>query len=418
MFRVLLWGSALSLFLFSNSLLNELGVGYMSAQGSALGKLHPSLWLSAPTATLVALRLVRVDRPIPLGVSGSWRPMLVIGLAAALTSATLSRDGGGNVSAALVTFVGPALLAFLLQHATPRDLRGMRLFLAAFFVANSLVGLAEAATSWRLLPFYVADEVITFDTRPTAILGHPLTNALLTGVMLLALLIRQLASGLRVVAIGLMALHLAALFAFGGRAALFLTLAIAGLILLRALATSSALQRPRAVVLASCGVTALATLFALGLADPLLDRLASAVDSTNTRYAALRLPAMLSLKEWLIGAEPAARAAYQSVLDMPYGIEIAPIAMVLAYGLPLTLLLLVATCQLLLRWSHNSVPGTRYLVLYFALAVTTSLSIGSKSLLLSQMLVILFTLHPVASLQAQPQIAAHRPLRTGRILFH
>src|SRR5690606_1674950 len=55
--------------------------------------------------------------------------------------------------------------------------------------------------------------------------------------------------------------------------------------------------------------------------------------------------------------------------------------------------------------------------LYFALAVTTSLSIGSKSLLISQMVVILFTLRAGSSTQAGPQIPNVRPLRPPASCF-
>jgi hypothetical protein len=177
-------------------------------------------------------------------------------------------------------------------------------------------------------------------------------------------------------------------------------------------------QRLRALALAAFGLALLAILVALGVADPLFERLANAADSTNTRLAALRLPAMLTAREWLIGADPAARAAYQTALDTPYGIEIAPVAMVLVYGLPLTALLLVATCQLLLRWSRDSFPGARAVVLFFVMATMTSLSIGSKSLLISQMLVILCALHPARVPVCDPQFRRVDPLRTNRLLFH
>lgn len=410
---MLVWCIPLSLFLLPNAVLNMAGIDYMGSQGSAFGKLHPVFYLCAVGIGLTLLPGIRHKRSAAEWIAGSFRPLLLAGSLAALAALILARTGGGDVSAALVTFVMPALLAYLLQYASEGDRRVFSAFITAFFVINSLVGLLEMASAWRLLPYYIGDRVVTFDPRPTALLGHPLSNALLTGVILLSLVTRQIASGITTGQFLQLALHMTALFAFGGRAALLLAIVVAAIYMARysgLFVPVKVGQSMRAFLLASMGLVVLAAVVALGVAETMADRLLYATDSTGTRFAALRLPGILSAQEWLIGAEPAARILHRSTLNTPYGIELSPIAMIHAYGLPIAALLIAATWQLLFRWARTSFPGADYVVFFFILATLTSLSIGSKSLLISQMLVILFALRPIGNEAASTQEDWHNRL--------
>src|SRR5438045_1573292 len=83
--------------------------------------------------------------------------------------------------------------------------------------------------------FYVEEGIeLTGDWRSTALLGHPLANAVVTGVYILVLAVgggRDLPDVLRPM---LVVVQLAAMFAFGGRASFVLLVAMLGFLGLQA----------------------------------------------------------------------------------------------------------------------------------------------------------------------------------------
>ena len=86
--------------------------------------------------------------------------------------------------------------------------------------ANALLALAEFALGFRLTPLDAGGVIIEGDWRASALLGHPLTNAVLTGSYLIILSLgggRNLPWILRPVVFGI---SLLAMNAFGGRMAL------------------------------------------------------------------------------------------------------------------------------------------------------------------------------------------------------
>lgn len=401
-----------SLFLLPNSLLNLIGINYMGTGGSALGKLHPSFYLSLAALGFTFLLSRSVAGHFSNAVKGTYRLPMAAAILTTFVTMILSRSGTGDFSAAIVTFLTPAIVAYVFQFASTKSRQFIYNFLVMFFAINSLVGLVELVTSWRLLPYYVSDQIITFDRRPTALLGHPLLNALLTGAFLLAMITRQITLGQKVPQLLQMALHGAAIFAFGGRASLAFLVIISGIYALRhsgLIVRAKVRQSVRSMALVISGILFFVVLTVTGVTETLLDRFVNATDSTNTRFAALSLLEMLSFREWLIGVEGPARTFYLNVLQTPFGIEISVIAMIYVYGLPLAALLIWSTYRLLFQWASNDYPGKRYLVVFFIMSTLTSLSIGSKSLLISQFLIILFCL-PAALEEKQKQSAGNPQL--------
>ncbi len=401
-----------SLFLLPNSLLNLIGINYMGTGGSALGKLHPSFYLSLAALGFTFLLSRSVAGHFSNAVKGTYRLPMAAAILTTFVTMILSRSGTGDFSAAIVTFLTPAIVAYVFQFASTKSRQFIYNFLVIFFAINSLVGLVELVTSWRLLPYYVSDQIITFDRRPTALLGHPLLNALLTGAFLLAMITRQITLGQKVPQLLQMALHGAAIFAFGGRASLAFLVIISGIYALRhsgLIVRAKVRQSVRSMALVISGILFFVVLTVTGVTETLLDRFVNATDSTNTRFAALSLLEMLSFREWLIGVEGPARTFYLNVLQTPFGIEISVIAMIYVYGLPLAALLIWSTYRLLFQWASNDYPGKRYLVVFFIMSTLTSLSIGSKSLLISQFLIILFCL-PAALEEKQKQSAGNLQL--------
>lgn len=408
MLQLSLWLLAVSLFALPNNLLVGAGIRYMSGEGSLLEKLHPSFYLLCLICVMTAMLRPVAWRAIPDWLRRGWLLPSLAALVSLAVVALMARSGGGDLSSLVITFLAPAMLAYVLQFAGTRAVSATSGFLALFFIANSGLGLFEFLSGWRLLPFYAADQLITFDNRPTALLGHPLVNALLTGAVLLVSLSRLVSFGLSPGLLLAAALHLCGLLLFGGRAALVLCLGLAAFMLLRHFGVLSrvllAFSR-RAMMLCALGLLALTVLLASGIADPLLERFAASTKSDQSRLATVAVLSQLTFGEWSMGLEPEMRRVYHAMLNTPFGFESAPIAMTAAYGLPLTVLLLFSAWCLLSRFARQA--GQHITVTYFMLTSATSLSIGSKSLLVSQMLLILFCARmPKASPAIKPERAA------------
>ena len=89
-------------------------------------------------------------------------------------------------------------------------------------VLNAVIGIGEAATGARLVPYMAGDKPLVEEFfRATALGGHPLTNSLRTAVLLFAVLV--LPGGLRWALVPLFAV---ALLAFGSRSALATSMAL------------------------------------------------------------------------------------------------------------------------------------------------------------------------------------------------
>jgi hypothetical protein len=419
-FQASLWLFAPCLFLLSNNLLFGFGVRYMSGAGSFWEKLHPSFYLLCLLCCMTALLRDGARRAVPAWIKGSWRLPLAVAAGVLTVVTMLSRSGGGDLSSILMTFLAPAMLAYVLQFAGAGALVAVGRFLELFFVANSALGLAEFLSGWRLLPFYAADQLITFDARPTALLGHPLINALLTGAVLLISVSHLVSRGLSFRLLCQAVLHFAAMFVFGGRAALVLCCGLVALFLVRRFGLLSKVRllvSRRAMLLACLGVIGVGVVVSSGIADPLLGRFVSSAKSDQARLASAIVLAELTPLQWMIGMEPDTRRAYHAMLQTPFGFESAPVAMTIAYGLPLALMLLIAVWHLLSRFAKDAFAGSNVVILYFMLASWTSLSIGSKSLLVSQMLVILVCARVPAPVEQRTVVSRKRASAFRRFAF-
>jgi hypothetical protein len=111
----------------------------------------------------------------------------------------------------------------MLSEDDERTFAGLQTVVHVVMTANALLALFEFATKTLIFPYRLDGVAFTTDLRSSALQGHPLANAMVTAIYVLALLsgARSLSMPVR---IGLIGLQCAALVAFGGRTAMVTTM--------------------------------------------------------------------------------------------------------------------------------------------------------------------------------------------------
>ena len=291
----------------SGGLLWHLGYNYDGLTGGPLTKIHPFtyflfaalLWRALQTGAPVAY----VERKFATRPAASW----LLTLTMLLVAATLLRSGPG-MAGLVDTFGGPAVFALLLDDFDPADLAPFSRALHIVMTINALMGLGEFAGHTLILPYRLDGVAHLEDTRSTALQGHPLTNAALTGVYVLSVMggAKDLKPWLRA---GLILLQFAALAVFGGRTGIVVSLAITPLFALyNGFAT---LRRGRVSLLGAatfCAGVPLLALFVMaalssGIADTLLLRFVDDSGSAATRVIMFEMLKPFTLLELIVGPD-------------------------------------------------------------------------------------------------------------------
>lgn len=413
-----------ALFVFSNNLLMMIGWDFSGPQGGVFMSMHPATYALLLMIGLAVLIPSHKQIARESSARNLYFPLLIASLMSLSLVVYLDRRTTGAISISIVTYITAAMLLYnmrFLESSGATQIFIMR-FVRAFFIVNSVVGIIEYITGWRLLVYYAGAEIVTFDSRPTAILGHPLNNAMLTTFWLIILVSVQINTRLSALRIAEIVLLSASVPSFGGRASSVFGLAVIVMYLFR----HSGLVFPtlfskaiRVYLVVLGGAVALFAMVSLGFMDTLFDRFDNANKSTQTRVSIIQLLDLMTPSEWLQGVDANARNVYLTALETPYGIESGPAALVFAYGVPIAICLLLAVYVVLYRMAARSGPGARYAVLFFIITTVTSLSIGSKTLLLSQTICVLMAAQ-VMSESARRKVnisynhGPQAPLRTSR----
>jgi len=336
---------------------------YASTGGTFLEKVHPGIWLAM---IALALRLASEGNPVralALRLGGSPQLLLFVlaVVAAGLHSALVSKS---PVTPLIDTFLLPLQYFLLLADLDERAARRLAWLVGAILAANAIVGLVEFSTGWRLISIDLPENVtadprhgsaevfdwraaLAMDWRPTALLGHPLTNACVTGVFVATLCAKDagwIDSRLRA---PLLILQTLALFAFGGRASLVATLlvlaatAFAWLFRFTGGGARISLRRGAYVLLATplllAGVQALVE---IGMFDRVLDRFTNDAGSAEARQKMFELFRPYSFESLMLGPYSAVLTTQQRLQGLEFGIESFVVGFVLTYGLLIAALLL------------------------------------------------------------------------------
>jgi hypothetical protein len=394
--RFALLGLVVVLFSVSGGLLWDLGYNYDGLTGSAAAKIHPFTY---GVVILLLWRSLSCGSPLAYGAFVvSARPAATALLFAAflLLLMTALKQGPG-LAGLFDTYIGTVALVYLLVECDDETRFHLALVLHALMAANALLAIYEFASHTLVFPYRFEGIPFEMDKRPSALQGHPLVNASLTAIYLMALLAggRSLPRLLR---IGIIVLQCAALVVFGGRSAL-VAAALFGPACLIGQAFA-ALRRNRvslvataaAVITLSLAPPVVVTVVGSGALDSVLLRFSYDGGSANARFAMLDLFQGFSWTELLVGPDLSQVEALRWKNGLEMGIENPIVRMTLYQGGFLTLLIFGALALFAMELSRQKDRGTVWPILVAAVLINTSEAIAVKTTILAKIVVVIVCL--------------------------
>ena len=292
----------------SANLLFVLGIDYAHPGGNPLVKLHPATW--AVGAALACALLAAPDPVRALCRSLERRPALS-GFLALMTVVMLYSAVSVGVSGVAVyveSYLSAGLLALVLSGFTAGQRRALGLLVLGLLALNAGLAAVETLGQFHLVPIYLEETALLDEPgafRSSALFDHPLTGAMLTMTGLFTALSLRLAPTLLIPLMGVFGV---ALLAFGGRAALAVTVIALGLALGRSVLRDLMRRRLRAgrmlwlvagAILVPAGAGVLVTSTGIG------GRISGKLyldSSAQSRGGEWRVLGLLDWRAWLFGS--------------------------------------------------------------------------------------------------------------------
>ncbi len=253
-------------------------------------------------------------------------------------------------------------------------------------------------TQTRVFPYRFDGAAFEWDTRSTALHGHPLANAMATAFYLMALMTgsRALSPWQRMTLIGLQS---GALVVFGGRTASVTALGLGACYGFYALL--GALKRGRvpllgaaaACVMAALVPTAIGMLVALGFFDTLITRFFSDGGSAEARKEMFELLAMFQFRDLILGPDTDLVDSMRRVQGLEWGIENPVVRMLLYQGIFITIALLGSFLLHMRELSRITAPGLWLPMVMWFVLMNGAESIASKTTLNSKFAIVAIALY-------------------------
>src|SRR5262249_14758615 len=152
---------------------------YDTSGGALWQKIHPATYVAI--AAIVALALARFDVIGFIDDVARWHKGTVLFLGMwFLLLVHIVLFVHAPIASIVDTFLMPVMLLILLTRISERQASNLVVFVHAAMAANALIALFEFATGARLTPLFAEGVALFTDWRSSALLGHPLQNALVT----------------------------------------------------------------------------------------------------------------------------------------------------------------------------------------------------------------------------------------------
>jgi hypothetical protein len=394
----------------------ELGFAYDEAGGNALEKIHPATMLAA---VLLLAAGAHAGNPIPwlLANATESRSLLPYLAVIVLLIVFSMRVVHLPFTHFFDTFVLPVMIYLLFKDMREERGRNLARLVHLLMMVNAGIGVFEFASGLRLTPIVAGGIVIEDDWRSTALLGHPLANASLTGCYLLLLSLgggRDLPASLRLVAF---LLNAAGMVVFGGRAATVLLIVLLVLLALTRLADIlrggrfSPVSVLKGLILVPVSALIMVVAAEAGFFDRFISRFFDDKGSAETRAEMFELFNHIPFSELLLAPDARQIETLQFHYGLDFGIESFWISFVLSYGLVASLVFFAALLAFSIDVIRRIGAGSPWAFVFFYGVASTSVSLSAKSPLLgifTLMLLVLLRLPRRATAPAVARVPSRR----------
>jgi hypothetical protein len=311
---------------------------------------------------------------------------------------------GGTID----TYFAPPLMVMLLADVDERGMQRIERAIHVLMTVNAAMGVFELLADHRFFPYRLDGTTFLYDTRSSALQGHPLVNACITSWYVLSMLCgsRSLSAGLK---LPLVLLQFAGLVAFGGRVGLVSSLALTAWYVLgqvhRVMRSGRVPILGAAVALIMLAVlpVGLGVMAERGFFTAIAERFIDDGGSANARIEMFAMFDNLPLRDLLVGPDNALIDSNRRVNGLEMGIENPIVKTLLYHGILITLLMTVAMVAFLWDIARRCSRSVWLPTLSFVILVMTSESIAGKTTALSKYAILLLVLYrPARALWVQP----------------
>jgi len=385
------------MFTLSGGSLWQLGLNYEGITGAMASKIHPATYLAFVTFGLLALAR-RNPASFFVALVTRHPGALIFATATVLLGCYIVLDHRRGIATVFDTYLLAAMLSIIAADLDERAIGRVEKMLHLLLAANALMGLAEYLLGYQFFPYRFEEIAYEWDKRSTALLGHPLEDALITGTYVVMLVGGGGPGMPKLLRFPAILLQLAAMVPFGGRTALLLALAMIALslapALLRVLRGGRMSLPAVAAAMVMAPILALAVgLFATsGFFDVVLDRFANDGGSAQTRLTMFELFDQLPLRDIIIGADSDLVDSIRRTHGLQWGIENPVVRLVLYQGAVFTAFLVVGFVLFLTEVGRRLRRGAAMAFIFFLIVINSYESISNKSITLGRFVVLVLVM--------------------------
>jgi hypothetical protein len=387
------------MFTVSSGLLWNLGINYGGITGSVATKIHPATYLA--TLTFAVLILVRRN-PASFFVTLVTRHAgtLAFLLSILVLGAYIALDGRKGIATIFDTYLLAVMASLIMAELDSRDIARVEKLIHVLLACNAAMALGEYLIDHRVFPFRFEGMAFEWDKRSTALIGHPLENALITGVYVMALLAGGGPSMPKLLRPAALLLQLAALVPFGGRSALLATLGVMTVWLIPRIVGVLRGARIPLPAFAAAAVLIPMLLLAVGLFavggffDVMLDRFANDGGSAKSRVLMFEIFSQLSPGEIIMGANGDLIDAMRRTMGLEWGIENPVVRLLLYQGVVFTSFLVAGFVLFLVELGRRMRPGYAMPLVFYLVIINSYESIANKTVGLTMFVVLMLAMFP------------------------
>ncbi|MDD9156051.1 VpsF family polysaccharide biosynthesis protein [Aliivibrio sp. S4TY2] len=377
-------------FFLGGYMLEGMGIQYVSEGGTPLFKIHIYSYIILLTIGLFTLKEGVKEQLLHLDtLAKPW--LFSVIMVSFVILYGLFRYGTSGMAYIIDTFLTPLLFLLLLSRLNTDECQRLLSLIAGLLLLNSIFAIIEFVSGTRI----VSVEFSSFSYfRSSALLTHPLNNALITAGLTLLVFNKT-----RIPNIIYLSIILLAMFAFGGRAAIGILLLFSAIACIpyvfRFFTHGIEISKQRFAIMLCLFYFAIIAMGFVLIESGITERIMSKLhldESASARFDVFYLLEQLSLIEWLFGAS----ANLQSAIELYIGISVIEnfiIAWIFSFGLICTIPLLLVLITMFGSLTRK-VGGLAFMAVpvFFFVSITNN-SLTTKTPALLFMITVLFVIN-------------------------